>query len=197
VEEVDGEHEDDEQEEGADDKDAEEQEDADADADADAERRRGEDETGEVLDAVVIGAGFSGVAAAAGLAHYGARFRLLERSDTVASIWKHNYTGLRMHSPFVLPYFRPKRQYSTLMSRTEVHEYVSEYFDHFQLAPHTRFHQDVVRAFYDPTNSHWQLETTSGDRYRARHLIVATGQNRFPHWPQLPLNNNNNNNNNN
>jgi putative flavoprotein involved in K+ transport len=139
----------------------------------------------EILDAVVVGAGFSGVAAAAGLAHYGARFRLLERSDTVASIWKYNYVSLRMHSPFSLPYFRPQRRYPLLMDKENVHAYVSEYFEAYNLAPRTCFGEEVVRVRFLSAEEtpHWALVTANGERYRARHLVVATGQNRVPHWP--------------
>jgi cation diffusion facilitator CzcD-associated flavoprotein CzcO len=58
-------------------------------------------ETAGELDALVIGAGFAGLATAARLRRRGvACFTLLEQGPDVGQFWRTNYDRIHLHSPF-------------------------------------------------------------------------------------------------
>ncbi len=57
--------------------------------------------SGELLDALVIGAGFAGLGTAARLRQRGApRFALLEQGANVGEFWRTNDDRIQLHSPF-------------------------------------------------------------------------------------------------
>ncbi len=137
------------------------------------------------LDALVIGAGFAGLATAARLRQLGvARFALLEQGADVGEFWRTNYDRIQLHSPFHdLPDDGGERaKYGVFLKRDDLVAYFEAYARRHALAAHARFGQRVTRIARDGDG--WLVESTRGS-YRARTLAVATAGNRRPVVPAL------------
>jgi indole-3-pyruvate monooxygenase len=143
-------------------------------------------------DAVVIGAGFSGLGAAAALRTAGIeRFVVLEQGQRVGHFWSTTYDRLHLHSAY---HDMPsdgglRRRYPTFLSRDELLDYFQRYAALHQLEPHLRLGwrvDQVKRVAAAAQGAHgWELETSRG-RVHARCLAVATATNRVPKSPDLP-----------
>jgi indole-3-pyruvate monooxygenase len=135
-------------------------------------------------EAVVLGAGPSGLAAAACLRARGVATVLLERSDAVGSAWRNHYDRLHLHTVkqhSSLPGLAFGPHVPTYPSRQEVVDYLDAYARHHQLSP--RFGETVTRVRRE--GGRWLVEHTSGAT-SARAVVVATGYNRVPFEPSWP-----------
>jgi putative flavoprotein involved in K+ transport len=137
------------------------------------------------LDALVIGAGFAGLATAARLRQRGVeRFALLEQGADVGQFWRTNYDRMQLHSPFHdLPDDGGERaKYGTFLKRDELIAYFEAYARRHGVYDRARFGERVTRVARD--GGGWRVEATSGV-YVARTLAVATAGNRVPVVPTL------------
>lgn len=135
--------------------------------------------------AIVIGAGPGGLAAAAALKAKGIVPLVLERAETVGSSWRGHYDRLHLHTPRSLsglPGYPIPRRFGTWVARDDVVRYLEEYTAHHGLQIRTG--ATVERL--DRPGSDWQVHLTGGEVLLARDVVVATGYNntpRRPHWP--------------
>ena len=144
-----------------------------------------------VLDAVVIGAGQAGLAAAYYLQKHGVAFRLLEAAPNVGAAWAARYDSLRLFSPAWAsglpgrPWPGNPLRYPT---RDETLAYLHDYAAHFNFSVDTD--QRVTRLAPAPGQSGYAVHTAAGHTYLARYVLIATGpyvQPRLPTWAsQLP-----------
>ena len=144
-----------------------------------------------VLDALVIGAGQAGLAAAFYLQKHKADFRVLEAAPTVGAAWAARYDSLRLFSPAWAsglpgrPWPGNPLHYPT---RDETVAYLRDYAAHFNFPIDTG--QRVTRLAPAPGQPGYVVHTASGRTYLARRIIIATGpyvQPRIPTWAsQLP-----------
>lgn len=142
-----------------------------------------------VLDAVVIGAGQAGLAAAYYLQQRGASFRVLEARPAVGHVWATRYDSLRLFSPTWasglpgLPWPASASQYPT---KDEAAAYLARYARHFALPIETGQRVQQVR----PTADGYTVCTDTGGRFATRRVIVCTGPYTAPRLPacaaQLP-----------
>jgi cation diffusion facilitator CzcD-associated flavoprotein CzcO len=136
-----------------------------------------------VFDALVIGAGFTGLAVGARLRRAPRlRFAILEQGRAVGAFWRGTYDRVKLHSPdHDLPHDGGLRgRYPMLLARDELLAYFAAYADHHGLGPHLRFGTRVLRVEDVGGERPWQVETDGGV-LRARALAVATSVNRVPH----------------
>jgi indole-3-pyruvate monooxygenase len=142
----------------------------------------------EPLDAVIVGAGFCGLAAGAALrAHGVSRFAVLEQGGEVGHFWTKTYERLHLHSAFHdLPQDGGlRRDYPIFLSRDELLDYLARYAELHQLAEHLRFEARVVRIRRAPeARAAWEISTSRGE-LRARTIAIATAINRVPKEPEL------------
>ena len=145
----------------------------------------------EKLDAVVIGAGFCGLAAGAALRARGAaRFAILEQGECAGHFWSTTYDRLHLHSAFHdLPHDGGlRRGYPTFLSRDQLLEYFGRYAELHGLGPNLRFGTRASRVRrIDPAaqgGREWKIDTSRG-RILARYLAVATAVNRVPKIPEI------------
>jgi indole-3-pyruvate monooxygenase len=144
----------------------------------------------ETLDAVVIGAGFAGLAAGAALRARGvSRFAVLEQGAGPGHFWSTTYDRIHLHSAFHdLPDDGGlRRRYPIFLTRNQILEYFAHYAERHALAPHLRFGTRVTRvARIQPPqeDAEWEIET-SREKLRARRLAVATAANRVPKLPEI------------
>ena len=143
----------------------------------------GESVTGERHQAVVIGAGPAGLAAAAMLRRVGIETIVLERSS-VGSSWRNHYDRLHLHTVrwlSNLPGLPIDRREGRWVPRAGVVPYLERY---------ARSHRLDIRANVEVQgvareNGRWQLRTTDGD-VTADVVVVATGFNKDPVLPDWP-----------
>ena len=144
-----------------------------------------------VLDAVVIGAGQAGLAAAYYLQQHGANFRVLEAAPAVGAAWAARYDSLRLFSPAWAsglpgrPWAGRPLRYPT---RDETVAYLRDYAAYFNFPIDTG--QRVARLAAATGSPGYAVHTAAGRTYLARYIIIATGpyvQPRVPAWAgQLP-----------
>src|SRR5438094_491815 len=134
-------------------------------------------------DAVVIGAGPAGLAAAAMLRQHGVEPLVLERSSTVGSSWRTRYDRLLLTSTRRISHLPGLRlpPGPRWPARDEVVEYLERYAKHHAIAPRFETHVEGVER----AGRGWVLDSTDG-RVRARVVIVATGPDREPVVPPWP-----------
>jgi cation diffusion facilitator CzcD-associated flavoprotein CzcO len=135
------------------------------------------------FDVVVVGAGFAGLRALHSVREAGFSARVLERGSGVGGTWYWNrYPGARCDTPS-LDYsysFSPALQdewdwserYAT---QPEILRYLEHVADRFDLRRDIELESEVVAASFDSASARWHLETREGRCYRARFVIMATG----------------------
>lgn len=137
---------------------------------------------------IIVGAGPSGLAVAASLRLRSLPFLILEKSDTIASLWhSHTYDRLSLHLPkhfCQLPHLPFPHNFPTYPSKSQFLTYLSSYTKAFSLRP--LFRHAVTDARFDPALSAWRVTTSpSSAEFVSRWLVVATGENAEPAVPKL------------
>ncbi|KAK4388863.1 Indole-3-pyruvate monooxygenase YUCCA6 [Sesamum angolense] len=127
---------------------------------------------------VIVGAGPSGLAAAACLKEKGVPSLIIERSNCIASLWQlKTYDRLKLHLPkefCELPLMSFPQDFPTYPSKQQFIQYLEAYARRFEIRP--VFNQSVVSAEYEKNLGLWRVRTGEGE-YLSRWLIVATGEN--------------------
>ncbi|CAM3842419.1 NAD(P)/FAD-dependent oxidoreductase [Kibdelosporangium persicum] len=134
-------------------------------------------------DAIVIGAGQSGLAAAHAFQTRGIRPLVLEASDTPAGSWTHYYDSLTLFSPArysSLPGMPFPGDPDRYPHRDEVIAYLTSYAT--RLNADIRTNHRVTRVTYD--NGLFTVE--AGETFTTSTVIAATGGFSRPHRPDLP-----------
>lgn len=144
----------------------------------------------ERLDAVIIGAGFAGLAMGRQLRQAGIdTFAILDRAGGVGGVWRANtYPGaacdvpsqLYSYSFFLNPDW--SRKYSP---QAEILAYLERAADAFGLRKHLRFQTAVTGLRFDPDAGEWTLTLEGRAAIKARVVISAVGQLAEPAWPDI------------
>ncbi|GER29642.1 flavin monooxygenase-like protein [Striga asiatica] len=135
---------------------------------------------------VIVGAGPSGLAVAAGLRQHDVPFIVLERADCIASLWQNRtYDRLKLHLPkkfCQLPDFPFPDHFPEYPSKRQFVEYLESYAAKFKVEP--RFSECVHSAKYDSGCRLWRVRT-AGAEYLCQWLVVATGENAEQVVPEI------------
>jgi cation diffusion facilitator CzcD-associated flavoprotein CzcO len=137
---------------------------------------------------VIVGAGASGLSAAAALTQRRIEPVVLDEDARIGDSWARRYDSLRLHTVrrfSGLAHFPIPTRYPTYLSRDDVVEYLREYTRHFGLRVVTRNRVQSIRPSHDSSGG-WEVETSSGEIWHARAVVVATGQYRRPVVPPWP-----------
>lgn len=136
------------------------------------------------LDALVIGAGQAGLAAAYYLQQHGASFVVLDERPAVGDVWATRYDSLRLFSPAWasnlpgLPWPGDARRYPT---KDETAAYLRHYAQHFRFPIETSQRVTAVQ----PAPDGYAVTTAAGQHYRARRVVVCTGPYAAPRVPEF------------
>jgi putative flavoprotein involved in K+ transport len=136
-------------------------------------------------DAVVIGAGPGGLAAAAMLGQSGREVLVLER-DQVASSWRRHYERLHLHTWRLLsclPGLRISARRGPWVAREGVVGYLENYVRHHGLT--VRSGTAALRIDRAEADRGWHVLTSDGT-LEAATVVVATGYNHTPELPDWP-----------
>jgi cation diffusion facilitator CzcD-associated flavoprotein CzcO len=135
-------------------------------------------------DVIIIGAGPAGLASAASMGALGLRATVLEKADTVGSVWRRHYDRLHLHTDrghSGLPGMAMPRSYPTYPSREQVVEYLESYAAHFRIQP--VFDTTVLKVARD--GAQWRVDTNKAG-VSAPVVVIATGWADFPYRPRWP-----------
>ena len=146
------------------------------------------------LDALVVGAGFSGLYLLHLLRGMGLRTRVIEAGDGVGGTWFWNrYPGARcdVESMSYCYTFDPQLQREWQWSekypaQPEILRYLNHVADRYDLRRDISLETRVTAATYDEARARWDVLTDRGERYDAQFLIMATGclsTSRIPDFP--------------
>ena len=135
-------------------------------------------------DAIIVGAGPAGLAAAAALRARGLDAAILEKSDTVGAVWRRHYDRLHLHTDRArsgLPGLPIPRAYGRYPSRAQVVEYLERYAAKFDLKPIFNAPARSLRREGDA----WRADADENSRM-APIVVVATGWADYPYVPTWP-----------
>jgi cation diffusion facilitator CzcD-associated flavoprotein CzcO len=142
-----------------------------------------ETESIKQFDAIIIGAGVTGLYQLHRLQQQGLSVRLYEDGDGVGGTWYWNrYPGCRFDSESetygysfskeLLQEWDWKEHYS---GQPENERYLNYVADKFNLRGNIQLNSRVTSAVYDEKASRWEVQINNGERARAQFLIGAVG----------------------
>jgi cation diffusion facilitator CzcD-associated flavoprotein CzcO len=147
------------------------------------------------LDAVIIGAGFSGLYQLHCLRdQLGLRARVLEAGHGVGGTWFWNrYPGARCDSEShsYMYYFSKElvdewEWSERYPQQPEILRYLNHVADRFALRSDIQLNTRVESARFEPGQQRWIVTTQQGDRFTARFLITAVGCLSSANIPNIP-----------
>ena len=143
-----------------------------------------------VVDALVVGAGLSGIGAGVTLKKAGYEdFVIIDKAPDFGGTWRANtYPGVACDIPSQVYSFgfAPHREWSRIFAPgEEIHAYLSGIAADWGLRPHARFGTELRGAEWDDADGRWSVETSAGP-YRCRILILGTGILEDPRLPDVP-----------
>ncbi len=149
----------------------------------------------EHYDAVIIGAGVSGMYALHHLREMGMSVRVYDGATGIGGTWWYNrYPGARVDgpgSPFYCYTFSEELMQEwdwaeTQSEQSAVLDYLEHVADRFDLRRDIQFETWVEDAYYDDAAQHWTVETNTGVRASAPFLICAVGALSTANMPNIP-----------
>ncbi len=159
--------------------------------------KRPENKSGQatVLDALIIGAGFSGLYQLLCLRdRLGLSVRALEAGANIGGTWYWNrYPGARCDSEshsycysFSDELMREWEWSERYPEPPEILRYLDFVADRFDLKRDIRFNTRVSAAHYDAVENVWQVRSEAGEHFTTRFLITAVGCLSTANIPNIP-----------
>ncbi|PJK19782.1 flavin-containing monooxygenase [Mycolicibacterium goodii] len=150
--------------------------------------------TENVVDVVVVGAGFGGLYALHKFRGDGLSVRVFEAAPEVGGTWYYNrYPGARCDvesldysysfSDELQQEWTWTEKYAT---QAEILRYVNWVADKLDLRSGITFNTRVVSAVLDETTLRWRVETDTGEVLTVKFLVMATGPLSSPLTPDFP-----------
>ncbi len=146
------------------------------------------------FDAVVIGAGFSGLRMLWELRQLGLTTRVIEAAPDVGGTWYWNrYPGARTDSDSWVYAFSFSKELQDewdwqerYPTQPEALAYLQHVADRFDMRRDIQFETRMESAVYDETTNRWTVTTDQGDSYTCRYFVPATGVLSLPYTPPFP-----------
>ncbi len=143
--------------------------------------------------ALIIGAGISGLCAAVQLAKANIPYTIIERRKSLGGVWFENrYPGAACDVPSHLYSFSfaPFDWSRYFAGSREIHRYLEQVADQFDIRRHIRFGVEVIEARYDEQGCSWQVDAVDGSGkpmiVGANILISGVGAFNKPRIPDVP-----------
>lgn len=145
------------------------------------------------INAIIIGAGASGICAAIALQRAGIDFMLLEKNREIGGTWYENkYPGCAVDTPnhFYQFSFEPNNDWPNYFSRRDsIQSYLEGCVQKYKLRDKVKFDCEVISAEFDEARSHWTIQARHADgarhAYQASLVIYAVGQLNRPFIPDF------------
>ncbi|RYP33061.1 hypothetical protein DL767_004911 [Monosporascus sp. MG133] len=147
----------------------------------------------EKMDAVVVGAGFSGILAVYKLRKLGLRVRGFERQEKLGGVWRENaYPGAAVDSPFPFYQFydaellRDWKWGEQFPTRAEMLRYFEHVDKRWRISAGFDFGVVVSEAQYSEATQMWTISLGDGRKVEAQWFIPAVGFSSVPNIPPIP-----------
>src|SRR6267154_1466629 len=146
------------------------------------------------FDAIVIGAGFSGLYALHRLRQLGIHTAVLEKAENVGGTWLFNrYPGARCDIESIEYSYSFSEEIQqewvwteTMPAQPEIEAYLNFVADRLDLRRDIRFNTDVVAMTFDDEAGEWAVETAAGESFVAPFVVAASGILSAPLEPDIP-----------
>lgn len=147
------------------------------------------------LDAVVLGAGFAGLAMLHKLQNdLGLNARAIDKADGVGGTWYWNrYPGARSDTEswvycysFDPALYREWKWSERYPRQPEILSYLEHVADRFNLRKNLVLSTTVTKAYFNEGTDRWDIETDKGDRFSAKFLVTGLGLLSAPNKPPFP-----------
>ncbi len=146
------------------------------------------------VDALIVGAGFSGMYALHRLRNLGLSAQVLERADDVGGTWYWNrYPGARCDVESMQYSYSFDKSLQNewhwpekFSAQPDILRYAKHVAERFDLKRDIQFGCTVRSASYDEEGAHWVVETSDNDRWTCTFLIMATGCISTAQIPDIP-----------
>jgi cyclohexanone monooxygenase len=143
------------------------------------------------IDALIVGAGFSGIYMLKRCRELGLSARVIEAGTDVGGTWYWNrYPGARCDvesMTYSYSFSDDLQQDWTWTERyakqPEILRYVDHVVDRFDLRRDMQFETRVTAAAFDDATNRWAIETDRGERLSAKYCVMATGCLSTPSMP--------------
>ena len=146
------------------------------------------------FDAIVIGAGFSGLYALHRLRQLGIHTAVLEMAENVGGTWLFNrYPGARCDIESIEYSYSFSEEIQqewvwteTMPAQPEIEAYLNFVADRLDLRRDIRFNTDVIAMTFDEEAGEWAVETGAGEVLVAPFVVAASGILSVPLEPDIP-----------
>ncbi len=144
-----------------------------------------------IIDTVVVGAGFAGLAMVGALRRAGRDdVVVLERGGDVGGTWRDNtYPGVACDVPAHLYSLaaHPHPGWSrTFATGGEIQDYLRDVAELEGLGDRLRLRTPLLGARWDAADALWRLDTGADEPLLARSLVLACGRLTEPYVPAIP-----------
>jgi cyclohexanone monooxygenase len=144
-------------------------------------------------DAIVIGAGFAGLAAIHHLREAGLSVKVFDRAADIGGTWTWNrYPGAMTDSEsyyYCLTFSKELLQEWSWSARypdwKETHDYFRFVADKCDMWPHIQRETEIVSADYQKATGHWLITTGTGETYTCKYFISGMGMISEPVIPKI------------
>jgi cation diffusion facilitator CzcD-associated flavoprotein CzcO len=148
----------------------------------------------EALDAIVVGAGFSGLYMLHRLRQLGVRTRVLEMAESVGGTWLFNrYPGARCDIESIEYSYSFSEEIQqewvwteSMPAQPEIEAYLNFVADRLDLRRDIQFSTKVVAMTFDEDADVWVVRTEAGETITASFVIAASGILSVPLEPAIP-----------
>lgn len=145
-------------------------------------------------DAIVIGAGFSGLYALHRLRALGLRTLVLEKAGEVGGTWAVNrYPGARCDIESIEYSYSFSEEIQqewvwteTMPAQPEIEAYLNFVADRLDLRRDIALHTEVVAMTFDESAAEWSVRSREGENFVAPYVIAASGILSVPLEPDIP-----------
>jgi len=144
-------------------------------------------------DAIVIGAGFAGLAAIHYLREAGLSVRVLDKASDIGGTWTWNrYPGAMTDSEsyyYCLTFSKELLQEWSWTLRypdwKETHSYFHFVADKCDMWPNIQLNTEIVSADYQEDSGHWKLTARDGETFSCKYFISGMGMISEPVIPKI------------
>ena len=144
-------------------------------------------------DAIVVGAGFTGLYALHRLREQGLKVRVFEKGTGVGGTWYWNrYPGARTDSQsYIYQYWFSEELLQEwdwserFPAQEETERYLNFVADKFDLRPDISFSTEVTAADFDESSERWQVTVAGGEQFTAQFMVMGTGGLTEPIFPDI------------
>lgn len=132
------------------------------------------------FDAIIIGAGISGISAAYHLQKYNSdkSFAVLERRQALGGTWDlFNYPGIRSDSDmYTFGFsFRPWNDQSAIAEKSKIIDYLEETTKEYGIDKHIQYGVHITKANWSNADSRWTLEDDNGAKFTCQFIFMCVG----------------------